>query len=403
MKVQAFKGNSSAPADATVILDGDRGDVVDGGNGRGGDVKVLDDGGVTRIHLDAGGAETTEAQPPATQSILLSGATGTIEAGGHGQAGKLLLKGAGLVPNTTPEIRLQAVAENNEGNISVRDIQGRKVFKFDAEHARLRIGESGNEGDIIVQDNAGREVVKLGGEHAALFLGAQGNEGDIIIRDKDGRDSIELDGAHAALYLGAFDNPGNIIVRKEALVDAIKLNGEKATLHVGGAFLPGRITVANEEEKVTIDLDGEKGDIILKNADCAEDFDVSGVAHETGIEPGTVVGLDEEGAIEPCTKGYDGRVAGVVSGAGDYRPALGLDRHPGKIPRLPVALLGKVFCKVDAQYGAVRPGDLLTTSPTVGHAMKASDRDRAFGAVLGKALRSLDQGCALIPILVTLK
>jgi hypothetical protein len=35
--------------------------------------------------------------------------------------------------------------------------------------------------------------------------------------------------------------------------------------------------------------------------------------------------------------------------------------------------------------------------------MKASDRDRAFGAVLGKALRSLDQGCALIPILVTLK
>lgn len=250
MKVQAFRGNSSAPADATVTLDGDRGDVVVGGKDRGGDVRVLDDGGVTRIHLDAGGAETVEVQPPASQTILLSGTTGTIEAGGHGQAGKLLLKGAGLASlPVSPEILLQAVAENNEGNIVVRDPHGRKVFKFDGEHARLRVGESGNEGDIIVRDNAGREVVKLGGEHAALYLGAQDNEGDIIIRDKDGRDAIELDGGHAALHVGAFNNPGNIIVRQKGLIDAIKLDGEKAALHVGGAFLPGRITVADEEEK----------------------------------------------------------------------------------------------------------------------------------------------------------
>jgi len=55
------------------------------------------------------------------------------------------------------------------------------------------------------------------------------------------------------------------------------------------------------------------------------------------------------------------------------------------------------------EFGPVRAGDLLTTSPTAGHAMKASDRERVFVAVLGKAFRSLDKRPAFVPILVTLK
>jgi hypothetical protein len=48
-------------------------------------------------------------------------------------------------------------------------------------------------------------------------------------------------------------------------------------------------------------------------------------------------------------------------------------------------------------------GDLLTTSATPGHAMKVADPARALGTVLGKALGSLRQGRALVPILVTLQ
>jgi len=48
-------------------------------------------------------------------------------------------------------------------------------------------------------------------------------------------------------------------------------------------------------------------------------------------------------------------------------------------------------------------GDLLTTSPTPGHAMRADDPGRAFGAVLGKALRPLADGQGLVPILVALQ
>jgi hypothetical protein len=48
-------------------------------------------------------------------------------------------------------------------------------------------------------------------------------------------------------------------------------------------------------------------------------------------------------------------------------------------------------------------GDLLTTAPTPGHAMKADDPLKAFGAVIGKALRPLPDGQGLIPVLIALQ
>jgi hypothetical protein len=96
-------------------------------------------------------------------------------------------------------------------------------------------------------------------------------------------------------------------------------------------------------------------------------------------------------------------VAGVISGAGDYKPGIVLDKRQSQSTRKPVALLGKVFCKVDAGYAAIEVGDLLTTSPTPGYAMKATDPLKAFGAVIGKALRPLQEGQGLIPILIALQ
>jgi hypothetical protein len=113
--------------------------------------------------------------------------------------------------------------------------------------------------------------------------------------------------------------------------------------------------------------------------------------------------LGHEGALFESQQAYDKRVAGVISGAGDYKPGIVLDKRQTQGNRQPVALLGKVFCKVDAQYGAIEVGDLLTTSPTPGHAMKTSDPFKAFGAVIGKALRPLGEGQGLIPVLIALQ
>jgi hypothetical protein len=143
-----------------------------------------------------------------------------------------------------------------------------------------------------------------------------------------------------------------------------------------------------------------RGDIRLMNADCAEDFDISDAEP---IEPGTVMVLGNEGMLKPSQHAYDKRVAGVISGAGDYQPGIRLDKQPSQGNRSPVALLGKVFCKVDAGYEPIEVGDLLTTSDTPGHAMKATDPFKAFGSVIGKALRPLPQGHGLIPILSALQ
>jgi hypothetical protein len=142
------------------------------------------------------------------------------------------------------------------------------------------------------------------------------------------------------------------------------------------------------------------GDVLLTGADCAEQFDVAALER---LEPGTVLVIDEGGALRESNEAYDTRVAGVVSGAGDYRHGVLLDSRPSENNRTPIALVGKVYCKVDANFSAIRTGDLLTTSATPGHAMKALERSKALGAILGKALGSLEAGCGLIPILVALQ
>lgn len=59
--------------------------------------------------------------------------------------------------------------------------------------------------------------------------------------------------------------------------------------------------------------------------------------------------------------------------------------------------------KVDASYGAIKAGDLLTSSPHAGYAMKVTDKAQSGGAVIGKALGSLDRGTGTVPVMVTLK
>ncbi len=68
-----------------------------------------------------------------------------------------------------------------------------------------------------------------------------------------------------------------------------------------------------------------------------------------------------------------------------------------------VTLGAFAHCKVDADIAPIEVGDLLTTSPTRGHAQKVLEPERATGAIIAKALASLAQGRGTIPVMVLLQ
>jgi hypothetical protein len=142
------------------------------------------------------------------------------------------------------------------------------------------------------------------------------------------------------------------------------------------------------------------GDLFLPGADCAEHFDVA--ANQT-LTAGMLVAIDESGALRQSDRPYDRAVAGVIAGAGRYRPGIILDQQRSEAPRAALSLIGKTYCYADATAAPIAVGDLLTSSSTPGHVMKAEDRSRAFGSVVGKALQPLSSGTGLIPILIALQ
>ncbi len=143
---------------------------------------------------------------------------------------------------------------------------------------------------------------------------------------------------------------------------------------------------------------------ITGGSDLSENFDIA--AGALAIEPGSVVAIDpaSPGNLRLSTEAYDRKVAGIVSGADGVKPGL-LMGQKGSVADgdYPVALTGRVYCKVDASFGAIQPGDLLTTSPIPGHAMKVTDHGRAQGAILGKAMTALKAGQGTVLVLVSLQ
>jgi len=138
---------------------------------------------------------------------------------------------------------------------------------------------------------------------------------------------------------------------------------------------------------------------ITGGSDPSERFDIGGDL----AEPGMVVAIDRRhpGRLVLSDEPYQRTVAGVISGAGGVRTGLVMGQSGSAADgEHAVALTGRVWTWCDADAGPIEPGDLLTTAPTPGHAMRADDHARAQGAVLGKAMSGLETGRGLVLVLV---
>ena len=156
-------------------------------------------------------------------------------------------------------------------------------------------------------------------------------------------------------------------------------------------------------------------------ADFAEMFRVTSGA--TSVEPGDVLEIDPTSSrgIRRSTRAYSRLVSGIystnpgfvgserewdepvvrVEGLSDEAVVLERKDMAERYDEVPMAVVGVVPAKVSAENGPIVPGDLLVTSNTPGHAMRA-DRPEA-GTIVGKALEPLLAGTGQIRVLVTLQ
>jgi hypothetical protein len=153
----------------------------------------------------------------------------------------------------------------------------------------------------------------------------------------------------------------------------------------------GNMGIGTAAPAARLHVDGTARVDVLEivGADLAEKFPMS-----EPVEPGTVVSIDADrpGYLTPSREPYDRRLAGVISGANGLSVGAVLGHGTPEPGAEAVTMSGRVWTLCDATGGAIEPGDLLTTSARAGHAMKASQRSRSHGAVLGKAMSHLARG-----------
>lgn len=118
-----------------------------------------------------------------------------------------------------------------------------------------------------------------------------------------------------------------------------------------------------------------------------------------GLEPGDVLVIGSDGKLTLSKTPYATNVAGVYS----TKPGFvgGSDEDGINAGKAPLAVVGIAPVKVSAENGPIAPGDLLTTSGTPGHAMKATEPK--LGTILGKALAELKSGAGVIDVLIILQ
>ncbi len=139
---------------------------------------------------------------------------------------------------------------------------------------------------------------------------------------------------------------------------------------------------------------------VLCGGDYAEAVKAAG--EKKLYEPGDVLVLvdDSKGDVRKSSEPYSALVAGIYA----TKPGVIGKRQSLKdeSTEVPIAMVGIVPTKVTAENGVHR-GDLLVSSSVPGYAMKGTDRARMLGAVIGKAMGSLDSGTGVIEVLVTLQ
>lgn len=208
--------------------------------------------------------------------------------------------------------------------------------------------------------------------------------------------SLDVDGD---ADFGGNGNDGEVFVRNSEGQWTIRLRSD----YSGGGVIS--VGDSSGNTRVTIEADSGGGAIFVNGTEVNDYAEVFELSNKNSIKPGMVVIIDQDnpGNLKISSDSYDKKVAGIISGAEGSSPGFIVGTRKDGSNDKPVALSGRVYCYVDTSYGKIETGDLLTTSPIEGYAMKATDFSKAQGAILGKAMEPYSDGKGLILVLITLQ
>ena len=240
-----------------------------------------------------------------------------------------------------------------------------------------------NRRDAFIVFKSGQiETYSSPGKKAIQFLNTESSrdQGIINMYNHDEKRTIRLDGEFSSLA-----PHGHI-----RLYDGIDEVNYKIylTANWGGS---GKSRIVTDQVQIT------------GGSDLAEHFDI--LESETVPLPGMVVSIDHNstGKLSLANTPYDKKVAGIISGANGVDPGMVMGQA-GSIAdgKYPVSLTGRVYVYASEEGGEIEPGDLLTTSSRPGYAMRVSDKQRAFGAIIGKAMTTVNES-GFVLVLVNLQ
>jgi len=274
---------------------------------------------------------------------------------------------------------------NSFGDVGI----GTPEMRFQHTSIPYRLGVmSPNVGPVSYNANVYVETsdaqgVDIGG---SIALGGQtGITGSRPFAILSGRKSDSVNMSVGGYFAIATPNAGGAIAER-LRIDATGNVGIGTSTPVTRLHVVGNTTITGDMVV--------NGNIGAKYQDVAEWVDAA-----EPVEAGTVVVIDPTttNRVRASKTAYASAVAGAIS----PQPGIILG-EPGE-GRVLVAQSGRVRIKVDAKYGAIKPGDLLVSSPTKGHAMRSNPAKVRPGTVIGKALEALPAGRGEILVLLTLQ